>query len=284
MFLQKPDPLVVQKYISPFLIDGLKFDFRFYLLISTLAPYTVYIYREGLARFCTSQYATPRPGNLDHKFVHLTNTSVNKENVDAVGMEFTKLASAVLEKIVEMDPTRGSDLWGQIRAVSSFTMLAVWSAIVSGIQHFNAERRSFSRKPSDSETCHLDSFSKYFHILGIDIMISDACRPLVLELNDRPSMVVTYECEAALKRDLICDAIAHISVDGSPRDDEGNWEKLLPPSPGDPNAVAVNEVIERTSSIFRMFTANRDRPHYEEEVRAQKKPSHATFADSSRGQ
>jgi hypothetical protein len=277
MFLQKPDPLVVQKYVSPFLIDGFKFDFRFYILISTLAPYTVYIYREGLARFCTSKYVAPLPGNLEHKFGHLTNTCVNKENPEAVGTEFTRLASSVLAQIAAADPARGSDLWSRIRSVSALTMLAVWSSIVSGIQHFNTDRKCYCRRPSNPEAHPLDSFSRYFHLLGIDIMLSDACRPIVLELNDRPSMVVTYECEAALKRDLICDALAHISVAGSPREDEPHWEKLLPPPPGDPNAVAVNEVIKGTSSIFRMGAANQGRPHYEDDIRRQKKPSHLNF-------
>jgi hypothetical protein len=51
-------------------------------------------------------------------------------------------------------------------------------------------------------------------------MIGDSLQPIVLELNDRPSMVVTYECEAALKRDMIFDAFAHISLDGTPLDAE----------------------------------------------------------------
>jgi hypothetical protein len=84
-FLQNPDPLVIQRYVSPFLIDGFKFDFRFYLLISSLAPYTVYIYRDWLALSATKKYKPPRLSNHGDRFSHLTNTAVNKENPAAVG-------------------------------------------------------------------------------------------------------------------------------------------------------------------------------------------------------
>jgi tubulin polyglutamylase TTLL6/13 len=48
------DKCVVQQYISnPYLIDGLKFDFRVYVLVTGSDPLRVFIYEEGLARFST---------------------------------------------------------------------------------------------------------------------------------------------------------------------------------------------------------------------------------------
>ena len=73
--------VVVQEYIqNPFLIDGYKFDLRIYVLVTRVEPLWIYIYREGIARFCTEKYNSKIFDKEDEKssFVHLTNYSINK--------------------------------------------------------------------------------------------------------------------------------------------------------------------------------------------------------------
>lgn len=70
---------IVSKYISnPFLINGLKFDLRIYVLVTSFDPWRIYIYNEGLTRFASEPY-TPLI-NKQNKFAHLTNYSINKKN------------------------------------------------------------------------------------------------------------------------------------------------------------------------------------------------------------
>jgi tubulin polyglutamylase TTLL6/13 len=48
------DRLVAQHYIDPpYLIDGLKFDMRIYVLLYGVNPLRIYLFHDGLARFAT---------------------------------------------------------------------------------------------------------------------------------------------------------------------------------------------------------------------------------------
>ncbi len=52
--IDKSENMVVQEYLqNPYLIDGLKFDMRIYVLITSVKPLRVYIYNEGISRFAT---------------------------------------------------------------------------------------------------------------------------------------------------------------------------------------------------------------------------------------
>jgi hypothetical protein len=77
---------VISKYIaSPFLINGLKFDLRIYVLVTSFEPLRIYVYDEGLARFASEQY---KPTNSkSNKFAHLTNYSINTRNTKFVQNE-----------------------------------------------------------------------------------------------------------------------------------------------------------------------------------------------------
>ena len=71
---------IVSKYISnPLLINGHKFDLRIYVVLTSIDPLRIYIFKEGLARFATEKYQQSADGK-NNQFVHLTNYSINKKS------------------------------------------------------------------------------------------------------------------------------------------------------------------------------------------------------------
>ena len=58
--------LVVQEYIPrPYLINGYKFDLRLYCLVTQVNPHIrCFLHKEGMARFCTTEYKAPSSKNI----------------------------------------------------------------------------------------------------------------------------------------------------------------------------------------------------------------------------
>lgn len=229
-------PAVIQQYVSPYLINGFKFDFRFYLLITDLQPLTVFIYKEGIARFCTKKYRRPTKSNLKEKFCHITNTAINVENDDSQNTDFTRPASEVIKEI-ETD-----DLWERIKNISVLTIIALYPQIMSNVTRVNPNKGKGG----------IDPLHRYFHILGIDVMITENGDPCVLELNDRPSMKVTFPFEEDLKKNLVIDTLNLVKVDGgtAPEVPGSGWQKILPVDDNNGLSKVMRAMQKRSFNVF----------------------------------
>ncbi|OHS95229.1 Tubulin-tyrosine ligase family protein [Tritrichomonas foetus] len=243
---------VIQRYVEPFLLGGYKFDFRLYVLITNLSPFTVYIYNEGLTRFCSHMYTKPNQLNIDDKYSHLTNTAVNVENQNN-NNNILQLFSLVLSQICRIDQ-RGENIWDKIKNVVMLTLVAVYPEILKSVADHNTDRPIKYKyfRATDSPGPPLDSLHKYFHLLGIDIMLNRKLDPIVLELNDRPSLCVTFNIESEMKSKLVLDTLNLVS---SNEKEIGGYEKILPVDSNSPISTAVKNMIAKsTKTVSKRFS------------------------------
>lgn len=121
---------IVQEYISnPLLIEHLKFDFRVYVVVTSLDPLEIYISKEGLARFCTLEYAQPTNKNIHEAYMHLTNYSLNKKSETYVHTECDhdgskRTMTSVFKKLRRMG-MKTDKIWDEMKRVIVKTMIAI---------------------------------------------------------------------------------------------------------------------------------------------------------------
>ena len=205
---KKENRCVVQHYLSrPLLIDGYKFDLRIYVLITCVEPLSVFIYKEGLARFCTEEYKRPSAGNMEQMFMHLTNYAINKGNDNFEAAEdtdgdsgFKRSLTSVLDKLATMGYPK-EEMWRSIEDCCVKTIIAG----VPGLAHmFKAVFRK-----SIGFNC--------FEVLGFDIMLDDTGKPWMIEVNNLPSFETETSLDAHIKRNLLRDTLTLVGGDNPAR-------------------------------------------------------------------
>ena len=131
--ISQTEHCVVQRYLhKPYLIDGLKFDLRVYVLCYGCDPTRIYMYKQGLARFATAKYIPPLNSNLGNLFMHLTNYAINKDSDDFIFNEDADKADyghkRSLESIWALIEEQGGDVTKikrEIERILVKTILAV---------------------------------------------------------------------------------------------------------------------------------------------------------------
>jgi len=193
--------LVVSKYVhNPLLIQGLKFDLRIYVVVTSYDPLRAYIYREGLVRFAS------RPYSLDKKFIndifrHLTNYSVNKnatdfiENKDADDDDCGhKWSLSALNKHLRCSGIDVDLMWCRIMDLITKSLLAVEPCVSTKMRQVQANRNG----------C--------FEVYGFDVMVDEDLKPWLLEVNLSPSMVADSPLDWRVKSNLLSDAFTLIGI------------------------------------------------------------------------
>lgn len=187
-----PDWLVQEYLDHPHTIRGHKYVLRLYVLIASLAPLRVYLYRQGFAKLASEPWD---PDDTDNPYSQLTNPDINALNTRAeVPVEFIDL-----DRYRAWLREQGHDdavLFERIEELVSLTAIAGVDAMRSRTVAVGAEPKG----------C--------YELLGLDCLIDDALKPWILECNLSPSLGTCAAPESGglieerIKGDLVRDLIA----------------------------------------------------------------------------
>ena len=222
---QKLNNLIIQKYLeSPLLYNGRKFDIRIWVLFTFLGKdnnYNVYVFKEGHLKACSDEFNI----NNDNLFIHLTNYSVQKHNVNFSKSEIGNEISFQMFQD-ELDRQKSGknfkkDIFPEIIKI-------IWITAKAGKNKINIMER---------KNC--------FEIYGYDFILDTNYNPFLLEINTNPGLEESSPLIKMLVPRMIDDAFrltidkafengnknpndknkSKFSVDGY-TDEENMWQKI----------------------------------------------------------
>ncbi|KAL4717073.1 hypothetical protein ACJJTC_016960 [Scirpophaga incertulas] len=189
--IPKKRPVVVQRYVSkPYLINGNKFDMRLYVLVTSVHPLRIYLYKDGLARFASVLKYNDELASLNDRYMHLTNYSINRlsknytPNEDFAACEGHKWTLQSLFQYLKTEKNVNTDaLWDSMKDL-------VIKTIISG-------------EASISSLTKANVTSRYncYELFGIDVLLDENLKPWLLEVNISPSLHSASPLDIHLAKD-----------------------------------------------------------------------------------
>ena len=277
---------LISKYIDkPHLLNNKKYDLRIYVLVASFTPLRIYLYNNGLVRFATEDYTK---GDLDNVYIHLTNYSINKNNLKYKSNNNIKKqqceffpreetegteAEAGMEgdiDIVEGEengedntPDDDSNKWSFIEYRNHFKKIGkgnimdmIWNQIEAIVI-----KTIISVSKEYYKNIYPSKINNSFELYGFDIIIDQNFRAWLLEVNVNPSLHCTSPLDLSIKTDLISDIFNVVGI--LPYNHNGNksvYNYLMINKKKDENTSLKNKNVEKKEkkNINKLIKTERD--------------------------
>jgi len=184
--------LIVQKYNEkPSLIDGRKYDVRYFMLVACTKPWLVMTH-TGYARISLEEYSTDNFKTDDKKVraAHLTNAAIQKLHPDF------KLKKE--DTIMDMDMLREHMLKNQpdvVKTAEDFDKKVI------------TQCNEICRLLFESSKTKLESKFGCFELFGLDFLLDDQMNPQLIEINTNPALFTDTTPQKNMLPKLVDDAI-----------------------------------------------------------------------------
>jgi len=199
----KYNEFIITKYINNIdLINEKKYDLRLYILISGLKPLRIYFYNEGLVRIASEKYSI-NINNLGNKFVHLTNTDLNKLNKNFIhpndsnsNNENSNMWNLSMYKkhLKQIHNIEWLDIREKIKDIIIKTIISLQHELIQVNEKRNLSDNSF------------------YNLLGFDILMTDDFIPILLEVNNSPQMLIHNNLDRPIKTNLFVDTLNIVGI------------------------------------------------------------------------
>lgn len=179
------DTYLAQKYLTnPLLLEGYKFDMRIYVLVTSVNPLEVFLYKDGFARVSNEKFDLFTKNNK----IHLTNAAIQNFSAKKSG-NFEKVygGSKISLDILKYKLNKynginfSKQIWPQVKSI-------ILKALV-------ACQNDIPYAPS----C--------FELFGFDIIIDEDLKCWLLEINSSPSLERSNVLDDQIKLPLVDDIL-----------------------------------------------------------------------------
>ena len=235
--ITSPPQILVSRYIDkPHLINKKKYDLRIYVLVVSFSPLRIYLYNNGLTRFATEEY---KRGDYDNIYIHLTNYSINKNNLKYKPNQNLSNLESHKNKIFNIEENEDEDeyeecefeedysKWSLIEYRHYFKKLGkekimekIWKQIEDIVI-----KTILSVADDYYKEISLNKINSLFELYGFDIMIDEKFKAWLIEVNVNPSLHCSSPLDLNLKSDLISDILNIIGI--SPYNHNNNGETIF---------------------------------------------------------
>lgn len=177
------DSFLVQQYLTnPLLVEGYKFDMRIYVLVTSVNPLELFLYKDGFARVSTEKFDL----FTKNRKIHLTNAAIQNcltkgsQNYEKV-YGGSKISLDILKYKLSKQHIDFDYLWKQVQSIVLKTLIA--------------------------SQCDLPYSPSTFELFGFDIIIDENAKCWLLEVNSSPSLERSNALDDQIKLPLVDDIL-----------------------------------------------------------------------------
>ncbi|KAK8870448.1 hypothetical protein M9Y10_008330 [Tritrichomonas musculus] len=238
---------IIQKYVAnPLLINGLKFDLRFYVAVMSLDPLRIYVHENGLVRLATEQY-NDNFDDISNRYAHLTNFSINKNGNFKVTNDLSQDGKG--------NKWTHRPFWPWLKE-NGFNPDEIRNKIDDAfVTVIMASREIFLTQQN-----HRNSFE----LFGFDVMLDDKGEIYILEVNVTPALGTSSELDYFVKSPVVRD-LFNIGLIPKPSDKVDisynlfkNEDKEYKPE-SSMAAIYEYELAQKRLGMFRCVYPTKDR-------------------------